>query len=290
MGLKILCSNLKSQLNEAMKEEEITNYSDQAIALLWKYGPQVVLAVVVLIAGLLVISLISKTFKRILEKRNADPSLIPFLRTLLSISLKVMLIISVVSMVGIEVTSFVAIIGAAGLAVGLALQGTLQNFAGGVIILLIKPFKVGDFIDAVGHMGTVNEIQIFNTILKTPDNKTIIIPNGQLANSSMTNFSTEATRRVDWTFGVAYGDDAEKARKILMDLIQQDERIKSDPEPFIALSELANSSVNFVVRVWVEAGDYWDVFFDMNEKVYNTFAKEGINIPFPQMDVHVHNN
>jgi small conductance mechanosensitive channel len=193
-------------------------------------------------------------------------------------------------MIGIEMTSFVAILGAAGLAVGLALSGTLQNFAGGVMILAFKPFKVGDFIDAQGYMGTVSEIQIFNTILKTPDNKTIIIPNGGLSTSSMTNFSTEPKRRVDWTFGVGYGDDAEKTKAVLRKLIDEDSRILQDPEPFIALSELADSSVNFVVRAWVNAADYWAVFFDMNDKVYKTFDKEGLNIPYPQMDVHVHQN
>jgi small conductance mechanosensitive channel len=191
-------------------------------------------------------------------------------------------------MLGVEMTSFIAILGAAGLAVGLALSGTLQNFAGGVMILLFRPFKVGDFIDAQGFMGSVKEIQIFNTILKTPDNKTIIIPNGGLSTSSMTNFSTEPQRRVDWTFGIGYGDDAEKAKAVLKRLCDEDERILKDPEVFIALSALADSSVNFVVRAWVNAPDYWNVFFDMNEKVYKTFAEEGLNIPFPQMDVHVH--
>ena len=269
-------------------QEDVVNISDKLIEILWKYGPQVVLAIVVLIVGLMVIGLISKTFKKVLEKRGADPSLIPFLSSLVSATLKVMLLISVIGMVGIEVTSFVAVIGAAGLAVGLALQGTLQNFAGGVIILMLKPFKVGDFIDAAGHSGSVFEIQIFNTYLKTPDNKTIIIPNGQLANSSMTNYSSEATRRVDWTFGVGYGDKAEKAREVLESLIASDDRIMKDPAPFIALSELADSSVNFVVRVWVDSGDYWGVYFDMNEKVYKAFDEQGLNIPFPQMDVHLH--
>ena len=156
------------------------------------------------------------------------------------------------------------------------------------MLLLFKPFKVGDFIEAQGHMGTVHEIQVFNTILKTPDNKTIIIPNGGLSNNSMTNFSTEKTRRVDFTFGIGYGDDTAKARTILMRLIEDDTRILKDPEPFVALKELGDSSVNMVVRVWVEAGDYWGVYFDMNDKVYNTFNAEGLNIPFPQMDVHLH--
>lgn len=272
--------------------EETTNQaiqlSDYLMNLVLTYGPNVVLAIVTLIIGLWIIKAITRGVEKVMTKRDVDASLIPFLKSLLGAILKIGLFIAVIGMVGIEATSFVAIFGAAGLAVGLALQGTLQNFAGGVIILLLKPFKVGDFIDAVGYMGTVDSIQIFNTFLKTPDNKTIIIPNGQLANSSMTNFSAEPQRRVDWTFGVGYGDDADKTKEVLMELINADERILKDPEPFIALSELADSSVNFVVRVWVNGGDYWGVFFDMNEKVYKKFAEAGLNIPFPQMDVHVH--
>jgi len=198
----------------------------------------------------------------------------------------VALIISIAGMVGIEMTSFVAILGAAGLAVGLAMQGTLQNFAGGVMILLFKPYKVGDFIDAAGHMGTVKEIQIFNTILNTPDNKIIIIPNGTLANSSMTNFSTMETRRVDFSFGIGYGDDFEKAKAIIQDIISKDERIHKDPKPFARVGELADSSVNITTRVWVNA-DYWDVHFDMIENVKKRFDAEGISIPYPQMDVHL---
>lgn len=268
--------------------EEVYNYTDQLGELIWLYGPKIVLALITLIAGLWIISIITKSIGKAMNKRQVDPSLAPFLRSMISAVLKVMLFISVIGMVGIEATSFVAVLGAAGLAVGLALQGTLQNFAGGVIILLLKPFKVGDWVDAAGYAGTIHAIQIFNTYLKTPDNKTIIIPNGQLANSSMINFSSEPRRRVDWTFGVGYGDSAQKTRDTLMELINADDRILKDPEPFIALSELGDSSVNFVVRVWVEAGDYWGVYFDMNENVYNKFNEVGLNIPFPQMDVHLH--
>ncbi|MEP1094692.1 MAG: mechanosensitive ion channel domain-containing protein [Cyclobacteriaceae bacterium] len=268
--------------------EEVTNYTDQIIELAWKYGPDLVLAILTLVIGLWIIGFITRGIGKAMTKRNVDPSLGPFLKSLIGAILKVMLLISVIGMVGVEATSFVAILGAAGLAVGLALQGTLQNFAGGVIILLLKPYRVGDVIDAAGYVGSVNSIQIFNTYLKTPDNKTIIIPNGTLANTSMTNYSTEPRRRVDWTFGVGYGDDTSKTRDTLMELINADSRILSDPEPFIALSELADSSVNFVVRVWVESGDYWGVFFEMNEKVYNKFNEVGLNIPYPQMDVHVH--
>lgn len=252
------------------------------------YGPKLIGAIIVLIVGLWVIKAVTKGFGKILEKRKTNDSLAPFLKSLVNIMLKIMLIISALGMLGIEMTSFIAILASAGLAVGMALSGTLQNFAGGVMILLFKPFKVGDFISAQSYMGTVHEIQIFNTILKTPDNKTIIIPNGGLSNASMTNFSTEEKRRVDWTFGIAYGDDVDKAKAVIKKLADEDSRILQDPELFIAVSELANSSVNFAVRAWVNAADYWGVFFDMNEKIYKTFSKEGLNIPFPQMDVHVH--
>ena len=190
-------------------------------------------------------------------------------------------------MLGVEMTSFVAIMGAAGLAVGLALSGTLQNFAGGVMILLFKPYKVGDVIDAQGYTGAVKEIQIFVTILTTADNKTVLIPNGPLATCALINYSTQPTRRVDWTIGIAYGDDLDRAYEVINKLIAADNRILKDPEPFVALSALADSSVNIVVRAWVNAPDYWSVFFKMNEEVYRTFGKEGLSIPFPQMDVHV---
>jgi len=253
------------------------------------YGQKLLGALVVLVIGLWLVKMLLKGFVKILDKSKMDESLKPFLRGIVSAMLKVMLGISVLGMLGIEMTSFIAILASAGLAFGLALSGTLQNFAGGVMILLFKPFKVGDFIDAQGHMGTVSEIQIFNTILKTPDNKTIIIPNGGLSNSSMTNYTTEDKRRVDWTFGIAYGDDVDKAKKLIQKLANQDSRILKDPELFIAVSELADSSVNFAVRAWVNTSDYWAVFFEMNENVYKTFSKEGVNIPFPQMDVHLFN-
>ncbi len=265
--------------------QEILNYLYELIV---EYGLQVVGAIVALIIGLWIISGLTRAFHKNLVKREVDESLRSFLKSIFNILLKVMLIISIASMIGIEMTSFIAILGALGLAVGLALSGMLQNFAGGVIILLLKPFKVGDFIEAQGYMGTVNTIQIFHTILKTPDNKTIILANGALSTSSLTNFSTEPQRRVDMTFGIAYGDDTSKAKEVIMSLIKDDKRILGDPEPFVAVSELADSSVNFVVRAWVNAADYWGVYFDMHNKIYNAFNKEGLNIPFPQMDVHLH--
>jgi small conductance mechanosensitive channel len=270
-----------------MDTEMIIN---SAKGMILTYGPRLVAAVLVLVVGLWVVKGISRAIKSTMKRREVDPSLQPFLTGLIGSLLKVMLIISVLGMLGIEMTSFIAVLGAAGLAVGMALSGTLQNFAGGVMILLFKPFKVGDFIEAQGYTGTVHIIQIFNTILKTPDNKTIIIPNGGLSTSSMVNYSTEETRRVDLLFGIGYGDNTSDAKALLLKMIEADSRILKDPSPFVAVSELADSSVNFVVRVWVNSADYWGVYFDMHEKVYNEFNNAGLNIPFPQMDVHVHNN
>ncbi|MFA5533438.1 MAG: mechanosensitive ion channel domain-containing protein [Mariniphaga sp.] len=251
------------------------------------YSPRLIGAILTLIIGWWLIRVIHNTLNKYFEKREMDPSLRGFLNSMIGILLKAMLLISVIGMLGVQMTSFIAILGAAGLAVGMALSGTLQNFAGGVMILLFKPFKVGDYIEAQGHAGSVKEIQIFNTILKTPDNKTIIIPNGGLSTSSMINYSTEPSRRVDFLFGIAYGDDVDKAKAVIQKLIDDDTRILKDPASFIAVSELADSSVNIVVRVWAESSNYWGIYFDMHEKVYKTFEKEGLNIPFPQMDVHL---
>lgn len=267
--------------------ESVESISQKIYDIIMVFGPKLIGAVITLIIGWWIIKIIQKALSKSFVKNEMDPSLKGFLNSIIGMLLKAMLLISVIGMMGVEMTSFIAILGAAGLAVGMALSGTLQNFAGGAMILLFKPFKAGDFIDAQGHTGIVNEIQIFNTILKTPDNKTIIIPNGGLSTSSMTNFSTEPRRRVDLVFGIGYGDDVDIAKQVLMKLIENDKRIIKDPEPFIAVSELADSSVNIVVRVWAEAANYWGIYFDLTENVYKTFAKEGLNIPFPQMDVHI---
>lgn len=268
--------------------ETINTYSDKLIDLALYYGPKLIGAIITLIIGFWIIKRINGGIKKAFDKREMDPSLSPFLLSMISALLKVMLIISVMSMLGIAMTSFVAILGAVGLAVGMALSGTLQNFAGGVILLLLKPFKVGDFIEAQGYMGTVHAIQIFCTILKTPDNKTVIIPNGGLSTGSMINYSTEPERRVDWSFGIGYGDDIEKARGILKSILEADNRVIKEKEIFIQVSELADSSVNLATRVWVNAADYWGIYMETMEKVYNAFNSQGINIPYPQMDVHVH--
>lgn len=261
---------------------------DVAINMVTTYGPSILQAIIVWFIGMWVIKLIIAGFGKVMTRSKLDESIQSFLKSLVGILLKVMLGITVLTMLKIEMTGFIAILGAAGLAVGLALSGTLQNFAGGVMILLFKPFKVGDVVDAQGYTGCVKEIQIFNTIMTTPDNKTIILPNGNLSTSSMTNFSTEPKRRVDWTIGIAYGDDVDQARKVIKALCDADDRILKDPEVAIFVKELGASSVDFTVRAWVESADYWGVFFDMNENVYKSFPKEGLNIPFPQMDVHVH--
>ena len=251
-------------------------------------GSKILLAIVVFIVGRWIVRRLNKLLAKILEKRHVEASLSTFVKSLVNITLTLLLIIVVIGVLGIETSSFIALFASAGVAIGMALSGTLQNFAGGVMILLFKPFKVGDTIEAQGQSGTVREIQIFNTILATPDNKIIIIPNGGLSTGLMKNYSREATRRVDWEFGIAYGDDYTKAKAVIARLLDADGRVLKDPAYFIALTSLGESSVNIVVRAWVNAGDYWGVYFDMNEKVYKTFAEENLNIPFPQLDVHLH--
>jgi len=268
--------------------ENLDLSADVLLALSLTYGPRLLGALATLFFGLWAVRLVIDVIKKMLGRSKVDPSLNSFLSSLASILLKVLVYISALGVLGVEMTSFIAILGAAGLAVGLALSGTLQNFAGGVMILFFKYFKVGDFIEAQGHMGVVKEIQIFVTVLTTTDNKTIIVPNGPLATGSLTNFSTQPTRRVDWTFGIAYGDDVDKAYGVLRELIAADARIHKEPEPFMAVSALSDSSVDIVVRVWVNAPDFWPVHFRMNEQVYKEFAKAGLTIPFPQRDVHIH--
>jgi small conductance mechanosensitive channel len=275
--------------------ENVTNFDLQAlwqniIELATSYGIKLILAIVVLLIGLMVIKSLTKGMTKLLNKSGVSESLIPFLRSLSSIGLKLLLFISVLGMVGVEMTSFIAVLGAAGLAVGLALQGTLQNFAGGVIILLFKPYKVGDYIETNGYAGSVKEIQIFTTVMNTPDNKIIIIPNSPIATGSLINYSSQSTRRVDFTFGIGYEDDIEKARKTLLSILDKHEKVFSDPAPFVRVVELADSSVNFAVRAWAEASDYWDIYSDVIEQVKKDFDKEGISIPYPQKDVHVYNH
>ncbi len=263
--------------------------TDYMMTFALEYGIPLVKALITLIIGLWIIKAIRRAIRKAFGKSKIDPSLQPFLISLIYNSLLVLLILTVLSTLGIQMTSFVAIIGAAGLAIGLSLQGTLQNFAGGVIILIMRPFKVGDFIEGGGHMGVIKEIQIFNTIMTTGDNKRIIIPNGGLSNSSITNYSAEEMRRVDMVFGIGYGDDIKKAKEILIKLVEADERVLKEPAYRVDVSNLGDSSVDFNVRPWVATSDYWNVYWDFQEKVKLTFDKEGISIPFPQRDIHIYN-
>ncbi len=267
--------------------ENLQGYIDTAIEYAMLYLPKLLLAIIVLIIGRYLIKKVTRGIRNVLTKREMDPSLIPFLSSITNVLLWVLLIISVASMVGIATTSFIAVLGAAGLAVGLALQGSLSNFAGGVLILILRPYKVGDVIEAQGVTALVTEIQIFHTILKTYDNRTIIIPNGPLGNGNIINYSIQETRLVEWIFGIGYNDDIDKAREIIKKTIFTDERILNKENPFINLSELGDSSVNFKVRAEVEQANYWAVFFEMTENVKKAFDKGGITIPYPQRDVHL---
>lgn len=269
--------------------ELLENYTLKIINLAIEYAPKLLLAIITFLVGAFLIKKLMKMLRRQFEKKEVEKSLQGFLISILKTILWVVLIISIAGIVGIQTTSFVAILGAAGLAVGLALQGSLSNFAGGVLILLFKPFKVGDVVEAQGFLGIINDVQIFHTIMKTFDNRTIILPNGPLANSPIMNASKEEFRRADMEFGVSYSDDIDKVKQLLRNLIDADDRILNEPsEPFIALSSLGDSSVNFVVRVWTKASDLWPVTFDFNENVKKLFDKEGVSIPFPQTDVHLY--
>ncbi len=268
--------------------ENIEKYQDLAVEYALLYAPKLLLAIITLVVGFWIINYIVGAMHKALKISNVEETLAIFLGKLVSTVLKILLLLSVAGMVGIETTSFIAIFGAAGLAVGLALQGSLANFAGGVLILLFKPYRVGDFIEAQGFMGTVKEIQIFNTIMHTGDRKTVIIPNGPISGGSITNFSTSPTRRVDMVFGIGYDDDLRKAKDVLNRLVDEEDRVLKEEARTVVVSELADSSVNFTVRVFVNAADYWGVYFDMHEKVKLTFDAEGISIPYPQQDVHMH--
>lgn len=249
-------------------------------------GKQIIAALIIFLIGRLLISLVNKLVAKLLSRRHVDAGVQSFVKSFVNILLTILLIVAIISKLGIDTTSFAALLASAGVAVGMALSGNLQNFAGGLIILLFRPFKVGDFIECQGVSGAVKEIQIFHTILTSPDNKVIYVPNGGLSSGNIINYSREATRRVDWTFTFEYGEDYNKVESVINRLIAADERILNTPEPFVNLIALADSSVNVVVRVWVKSEDYWDVFFSMNKAVYATFNKEGINFPFPQITVH----
>ena len=276
---------------DGVKKLATTPISDWLPGLVKEYlvpfGLKLVAAIVVLLLGRWVIKLIKKGLTKMMLRRSSEPSLASFLMSLVSVLLTFFLIMAIVGILGINTSSLVALLASAGLAIGMALSGTLQNFAGGVMIMLFKPFKVGDFIAAQGYEGRVNSIQIFSTHILTPDNKTVILPNGALSTGPVTNFNKETDRRVDWVFSISYGDDYDKAKAVLQRLCDADARILKDPQPVIELIKMSDSSVDITVRGRVKPEDYWAVFFNMNELVYKTFPQEGLHFPFPQMDVHM---
>jgi len=268
-----------------MKEQNTV--ADTIVTALANWGLKVVAALVILVVGLWLAKKIKSIFTGILEKKEVEPTLIGFFGNIVYGAIVVFVVIAAIGKLGVETTSFAAVIAAAGLAIGLALQGSLSNFASGVLLILFKPFKAGNFIKAGGEAGTVVEVGLLTTELKTPDNVKIILPNSQVMGGSITNFSAHDTRRCDMVVGVSYGDDLGKAKQLILDLIAADERVLKEPEPQVAVSNLGDSSVDFVVRPWVNAADYWTFKFDFTQAVKEKFDAEGISIPFPQRDVHL---
>ena len=271
---------------EAAKSGQVDQLIDQVTAMGLQAGKSLLLAVVVAVVGRYAIKFINKFVAGMLERRNVEPTVQSFLKSFVNILLVTLLIITVVGTLGVNTTSLAALLASAGLAVGMALSGNLQNLAGGLILLFFKPFKVGDFIEAQGVSGIVKAIQTFHTVLTTTDNKEMFIPNGPLSSGNVTNYTKNALRRVDFTVSVEYGTDVQKVKEVTLNLLKTDDRILQEPAPFIALKELASSSVDFTVRVWTKATDYWNVFFETNERIYAEFNKVGIKFPFPQLQIH----
>ncbi|MCB0762697.1 MAG: mechanosensitive ion channel [Flavobacteriales bacterium] len=273
-----------------MDNLDFSHYLDKGMELAMEYAPKVLLALIVLIVGLRIIKVLQKVIRKACDKSKLDDALKSFLGNLSGWLMKILLFIAVADMMGVATTSFVAIIGAAGLAVGLALQGTLANFAGGVLILIFKPYKIGDLVESQGVLGVVKEVQIFNTILLTPENKTVIMPNGAVMNNHITNYTEEGMIRVDTSVGISYNADIKKAKEVLEATLTADPRVLKEPAPTVAVAELGDSSVNLVVRPWCDPAEYWNVYFDTLENCKIALDNAGIGIPFPQRDVHIYNH
>jgi small conductance mechanosensitive channel len=260
---------------------------DMFYSLIQTYGLPLLWAVVIFIVGRIVARAISNAVAKAMIKANVEETLVKFTKNMLFVAMMVFVVIAAISKMGVETTSFAAVVAAAGLAVGLSLQGTLSNFASGVLLIIFRPFKAGDFIEAGGISGIVEEIQIFCTLMRSGDNKQIIVPNSQVMGTTITNYSTKPTRRLDLVIGVGYGDDLQKVKAVLSDLLAAEERILPEPQPTIGVLALGESSVDFAVRPWVNSGDYWPVLFDLQEAIKLRFDVEGISIPFPQRDIHI---
>ena len=266
------------------------NLWNQLSELLSSFGISLFIALSILIIGRQVVKILIKVISTALERSNTEDTVRIFVTNLLNTLLMIVVFIAAINQLGIQTTSIIAVLGAAGLAIGLALQGSLSNFAAGILIVIYRPYKVGDYIQADNHLGTVNDIQIFSTVLKTPDNKLVVVPNGSIMNGSIVNFSNQDKRRVDIIASCSYEDDIDKVKSVLADILSKDERILNEPKPRIAVSELADSSVNFIVRPWVKNSDYLDVYYSLLEEIKKRFDQEGIAIPYPQTDVHIHNH
>ena len=271
-----------------MDSETIQQGLDSIVPFITRYGLQVLGAVVILIVGKLASSLAGRLVRRGLERSKADPALVGFLGSLVSIAIMAFAVIAALAKFGVQTTSFIAVLGAAGLAVGLALQGSLSNFAAGVMILIFRPIRMGDLVEAGGYLGKIVDVGIFVTTMNTLDNQRVIIPNSIITGGVINNVNGNGTRRVDMTAGIGYGDDMSKAKQILEEILAAHPKVLRDPEPTVAVSELADSSVNLVVRPWVEAEDYWTVWFDVTQSMKEEFDRQGVSIPFPQRDVHMH--
>ena len=266
------------------------NLWNQLSELLSSFGISLFIALSILIIGRQVVKILIKVISTALERSNTEDTVRIFVTNLLNTLLMIVVFIAAINQLGIQTTSIIAVLGAAGLAIGLALQGSLSNFAAGILIVIYRPYKVGDYIQADNHLGTVNDIQIFSTVLKTPDNKLVVVPNGSIMNGSIVNFSNQDKRRVDIIASCSYEDDIDKVKSVLADILTKDDRILNEPKPRIAVSELADSSVNFIVRPWVKNSDYLDVYYSLLEEIKKRFDQEGIAIPYPQTDVHIHNH
>lgn len=265
---------------------EISKYTDMLVMYLSQYGLKIIAAILIFIIGKWAVKKLTALSKTLMEKAKVDQTLIEFSESLIYFMLLIMVVLASLNTLGVNTTSFLAVFGAAGLAIGLALQGSLANIGAAVLIIIFRPFKVGDFVEAGGATGTVEDVNLFSTIIAPLDNRTIIVPNAAIVGGNIINYSNKTQRRVDHVFGIGYDDDLKLAKETLMQIMQADERVLTEPAPFVAVSELGDSSVNFVFRAWVNTADYWDVYFEMLEKVKLTFDEKGISIPYPQMDVH----
>jgi len=265
---------------------EASKYTDMAVMYAGLYGLKILAAIAIFVIGKWLVGRITKFAKSLMEKANVDKTLIEFAESLIYFLLLMVVVLASINALGVDTTSFLAMLGAATLAIGLALQGSFSNIGAAVLIIIFRPFKVGDFVEAGGATGTVEDVNLFSTIIAPLDNRTIIVPNSKIIGGNITNFSKKENRRVDHVFGIGYGDDLKLAKEILMEMMQTDPRVLQEPAPFVAVSELGDSSVNFTTRAWVKSADYWDVYFEQIEKVKLTFDEKGISIPFPQMDVH----